>query len=81
MDKIWQVILIVSGVTALYLLMLVIMPIVTDLAATANATMNASSNMSLYPGASAGLISAPWGLWFVPAVIGMIMIVVVLRQP
>ena len=81
MGKIWQVILIVSGVAALYLLMLVVMPVVADLATTANTTMNASVNMSLYPGASEGMMSAPWILWFVPGTIGMILIVATLRQP
>jgi len=80
MYKIFQVIITVSIVLVVYLLMIVIMPVVVEMSLTANATMNASSNMSQYPGASEGLIAAPWILWFVPAVIGMIVVFLILRS-
>ena len=64
-----------------YLFLLVIMPIMTDMALTANTTMNASSNMSLYPGTSGFLLSIPWIVFFVPGVIGIALIVVILRMP
>jgi len=54
---------------------------INDLASTANTTMAATSNLSNYPGAAEGVLVAPWFLWFCPAVIGMIVIVVILKKP
>lgn len=81
MGKISAVIVVVVMVIAVYLLMLVVMPVVVDMSLTANSTMNATSNMSLYPGTSGAMVSAPWVLWFVPGVIGMIAVVVILKRP
>lgn len=81
MNKIGQVIIVVAVMIVVYLLMLVVMPFLTDIATTANVTMAASSNLSDYPGASEGLFSALWALWFAPAIIGMIAIVVILKKP
>lgn len=81
MNKIGAIIITIGAVTMAYLILLVVMPFLTDVVATANATMNATSNMSLYPGTSAGIISVPWILFFVPGSIGMIVIVMILRKP
>ena len=81
MGKIWQVILIVSGVSMLYLLMLVIMPVVSSLASTANTTAAASVNVSLQPGSTSFLLSIPWICWWIPGTIGGIAVVAVLKQP
>ena len=80
MNKIGQVILVVVAVSILYLILLVIMPVLTDIASTANATMTASSNLSNYPGSAEGVVAAPWLLWFTPFGIGMIAIVVILKR-
>lgn len=69
------------GVFMVYILMLVVMPFMTDLASSVNTTMAASSNLTNYPGSAEGVLAAPWVLWFIPASIGMIGIVVVLKQP
>jgi len=79
MNKIGQVTLVIVAVIVLYLIMLVVMPLVSDMASTANTTMAASSNLSNYPGATEGIMAAPWVLWFVPGCIGMILIVVILK--
>jgi hypothetical protein len=80
MNKIGHVAIVVVIVAIVYLIMLVVMPVVVDIAATANATANATSNMSQYPGGSEILIAAPWVLWFVPAGIGMISVVIILKR-
>jgi len=81
MHKIGQVIVVVVVMIAVYLIMLVVMPVIVDVVATANSTMNASSNMSMYPGTSPAVVATPWILWFVPGVIGMIAVVVILKNP
>lgn len=80
MSKLGSVGWIVGVVIVCYLLLLVFMPFLSDTATTANATMAATSNMSNYPGTSEGILAAPWVLWFVPAVGGIIALVIVLRQ-
>lgn len=81
MNKIGAVITIVVVVILAYLFLLVVMPIISGAALTANTTMDATSNMSLYPGTSPFLMSIPWIVFFVPGVIGMALIVIVLRAP
>ena len=80
MDKLGSVAWIIGGVIICYLLMLVFMPFLAETASTANTTMAATSNMSNYPGTSEAVLSAPWVLWFVPAVGGIIALVLVLRR-
>lgn len=82
MNKAGGIAAVIAGVLFLYLFLLVIIPyIVAPLALTANTTMDASSNMSLYPGTSGMLMSASWILFFVPGVIGIVLVVVIMRQP
>lgn len=82
MRKIGHVLIVIGMVIASYLLMLVVIPdVVVPMVETANVTMTASSNLTQYPGASEAMVAAPWVLWFVPAVIGTILIVMIVRQP
>jgi hypothetical protein len=80
MNKLGTVGIIVGFVIVAYLLLLVFMTVIVDSASSANATMAATSNMSNYPGTAEGIIAAPWILWFVPGVVGMIAIIVVLKK-
>jgi len=80
-NKIGQVILVVIGVTILYLLMLVVMPIMTEMASTANATITSDSNPANYPGGTSFLLAIPWICWFIPGTIGMAVIVFILKKP
>lgn len=81
MNKVGAVITIIVAVSLVYLFLLIIIPnIVAPMAAAANATMDASSNMSLYPGTSGMMISTPWILFFVPAALGLAVVVFVLRS-
>ena len=81
MNKIWGVVIVTSLVAVLYLILLVTMPILVDATITCNSTINASSNMSLYPGTSSMVIATPWILWWVPGVIGMIIVIIILKRP
>lgn len=81
MSKIGQVIIVTVAVFILYLIMLVVMPVLTDFASTANTTMAAGSNLTNYPGAAEGVLIAPYLLWWVPGVIGMVAVVFILKRP
>ena len=81
MNKLGAVIIVVAVVAACYLLLLVTMPILVDFASTANVTMAETSNLTNYPGAAEGVLMAPWPLFFAPAAIGIILIVMILRKP
>jgi len=82
MKKIGQVLIVVFIVTLCYFLLIVIQPTVVELVETANTTMTAvTANVSAYPGSQDTLIATPLILWFVPGVIGMIAVVIILRQP
>jgi len=78
--KLGGVVIIIGLVIVVYLLLLVVMPVMVDIIATSNATMTASSNLTNYPGATESMIATPWVLFFVPGVIGIIVIVIYLRS-
>ena len=82
MHKVGAVAVVCGIVFAVYLIMLITMPTIVDVTLIANSTINASvANVTgKMPGATEGLIMAPWILWFVPAVIGMIAVVVILKK-
>lgn len=79
MIKIGAVAVVVGLVVVCYLFLLVVMPVVVDMAASANTTMAATSNMTNYPGTSGMLVSVPWVLFFLPGAIGMVVIVLILK--
>ena len=83
MNKIGAVIIVVGVVAAAYLFLLVVMPVFTDIVSTANVTMTeATANFTdVYPGTSEFMVSTPWIMFFVPGVIGIILIVMILRKP
>lgn len=82
MNKLGAVLIVIGIVIACYLILLVVIPsVVVDMVETANATMTASSNLTNYPGTQGFLLSTPLILFFVPGGIGMIVIVIILRQP
>ena len=80
MSKIGPVVVVIVLVAIAYILLLVVMPLVAEIASTANVTMAASSNMSNYPGTQDTMLSAPWALFFVPGVVGIIAIVIILKR-
>ncbi len=79
MNKYVLVFCLVAAVIGCYLFLTPLMPVIVGLASTANTSMAASSNMSNYPGTSEGLIVAPWLLYFVPAILVVIVIVITLK--
>ena len=81
MNKIGAVAIVIGLTFFLYLIVLVVMPVLTDLISTANATVTAESNWANYPGSQGAFLSIPWVLWFVPGTICMIIIVMILRSP
>ena len=81
MNKLGGVAIIVFLVVVLYLILMAVMPVLTSVVSTANTTMAASSNLSNYPGTQEVVLASPWFLWFVPAVIGIIALIIHLKSP
>ena len=77
--KVGAVIVVVIMVSLAYLILLVVIPILNTFALSANATMVATSNMSNYPGTGEFIVAIPWICFFVPACIGIGLVVVILR--
>lgn len=81
MNKLLMLLFIIGLVVGAYILLLVVMPTITDIINTANTTMAATSNMSNYPGMQYATVSTPWALIFIPGILGIFAIVIVLRAP
>lgn len=80
MNKLKPILFIVIGVILAYVVLIPTMPILTDTAAESAAILEAEHDMDNYPGSKEGLQFAPWLLYFLPAGIGIVSIVVVLRR-
>lgn len=79
MKKFGAIVTVIGVVIIVYLILLVVMPWLAEITTSVNTTLNASHNMSLYPGTSDFLISTPWILFFLPGVIGLVVVVLILR--
>ena len=79
MSKFGKAIVVMVIVGIVYLLMLVTVPVISGLISTANTTAAASVNITNLPGSTSFLLSIPWILWFVPAVIGLVAVIIILR--
>jgi H+/Cl- antiporter ClcA len=80
MGKLKTVAIIILSVLGCYGVLAVFISFVSDQTISTNQALVAAHNMAQYPGTSRFLLSVPWILWFVPAVIGIVLIVVVLRR-
>ncbi len=85
--KILKVFAVVSLVGLSYFLVIIVMPLLSTFAISANNTIATNSlagggNMTAdYPGLSGGLLGAPLFLYFVPAIFGIAWVVFILREP
>lgn len=78
--KVKLIAIIIGGVIFCYLILTAIMPVFTDVTGTANETITASSNWTDYPGSQAALVGAPFWIYFIPGVVGIVAIVFVLKS-
>ncbi len=71
----------IIGATAIsYLFLTITVPLLAQFASSTNATITARSNFADYPGLQGALLGSPLWLYFVPAVIGFVLIALVLRE-
>ena len=79
MSKLGGTFIIIGIVGMLYLIMLLIMPTVNQLVATANASIPAGAEARM-PGSQSSLVAMPVIIWWVPALIGMVVEIIYLRH-
>ncbi len=80
MGKFKSIALLIMGVGMLYAILAIFIEFVADITVTTNATLDAGSNMTNYPGTSGFLLSTPWLLYFAPAIIGIVWLVIILKK-
>lgn len=80
MSKPRMIAYVIVGVAALYLMLAVFIRFLADTTVSVNAELAAGSNMTQYPGTSGFLLATPWILWFAPAVLGIVLIVIILKR-
>ncbi|MDD5702928.1 MAG: hypothetical protein PHU23_12865 [Dehalococcoidales bacterium] len=82
MNKIRSVFFIVVGVIVCYVFLIVCHPVIREAVDTSAATIqtNADYSTTKYPGAIEGLQAAPWVIFFVPAGVGGVALVLVLKR-
>ena len=80
MDKFKLVLGVIIAISVVETMLSFIIPnVMVHFANSANMTMAATANMTNFPGTSEVMVAAPWLLYFVAPVIGIIVIVAALR--
>lgn len=79
LKKLFLVSLILAGIVTAYIVMLATQGATNSIIASVNSTLVATSNMTNYPGTQAFIESFPLWQWFIPAIVGLVAIVVVLK--
>lgn len=80
MSKGKQVLMVIGGVVLIYIVVSVFIVFLANTAVSVNTSMAAAHNFSNYPGFSGFLLSCPWLLYVIPAVGGIIWIILILRR-
>lgn len=80
MSKTRAIIYTIIGVSLLYIPLSIYIKFLADTTVSVNADLAAAHNMSLYPGTSGFLLSTPWIMYVVPAAIGIIVIITILKR-
>ncbi len=80
MEKVKIVGGIIGCVIVSYLVLLATFSVILSLFQSAAATLAAKPNIANFPGVVEIVSWLPYGLWFLPAIIGTIALVIVLRQ-
>lgn len=81
MNKAKAITFIISGVVIAYIFLLAMWEVLTGVVADSSAIIGANPNLDQYIGAKEGLDVMPWVLFFLPAVIGIIAVIVVMKSP
>lgn len=80
MSKPRMILLVVMGISLVYVMLSVFIKFLADTTVSVNAELAAAHNMTQYPGASGFLLASPWILYFAPAAIGIVLIVLILKR-
>lgn len=80
MDKVKFIGLVIGGVIVAYLFLTVNMPLLVEVSGDAAAVIEASPSAGSYVGGAEGARYTPLALYFVPAILGIVLIVYKLRQ-
>lgn len=80
MSKAKSIMYVFIGVVMVYATLAVFAVFLSERTVSVNAEIAAAHNMSQYPGTSGFLLSVPWIMWFIPAVLGIILIVIIMKR-
>ena len=80
MEKFKQIFYVVIGTLLCEGVILIFIKFLSDTTISVNATLMGAHNMTRYPGTLGFLLSTPWILYFVPAVIGIVLVVLILKR-
>ncbi len=82
MSKPRQIIYIIIAITILYVFLSVFVVFLADTTVSVNNQLAVAHNgMVAYPGSSDFILAVPWIMYIAPAVVGIIAVVVVLKEP
>ena len=80
MNKIKAVGLLLLGIVSCYAVLAIFIKFLADQTVATNTALDTAHNMSLYPGTSGFLLSIPWVLYIMPAVVGIIWLIIILKK-
>jgi hypothetical protein len=80
MGKVKLVAAIIGSVVGAYMVLLALFPAILSIFQSASTTIAAKPNIARYLGAPEIVAFLPWTFWFLPAVIGTVALIIVLKQ-
>lgn len=80
MNKLRSVLLLIGATAGCYVVLALFINFLSDRVVATNSALASAHNMSQYPGTSGFLLYTPWLLYFVPAVIAIVWLVVILKR-
>jgi len=81
MSKFKSISLLIVGVGMLYAVLAIFIGFLADTTISVNQSLAVAHNgLVAYPGLSGAILSAPWALYFAPAIIGIVWLIIILKQ-
>jgi len=80
MAKIKAIGILMIVVVTCYVVLALFIGFLADQTVATNTALDVAHNMTRYPGTSGFLLFTPWLMYFVPAILGIIFLVIILRR-
>jgi len=80
MSKFKSIAYLLLGITGCYAMLAIFIKFLADTTVSVNQALDVATNLTRYDGLSGFILSVPWLLYFAPAIIGIVWLIVILKR-